>query len=64
MIEYKKKFKIGKLEVSACYRPKHKNLLGRFGGGFNWNLGFEIGSRCMIVYLLICYIRFDLNESK
>lgn len=31
----------------------------RFGGGWNWKLGFQIGGKTLIVNLLVCYVRFD-----
>lgn len=36
------------------------SLWGRFGGGWNWKLGFQAGSKTLIISLLICELRFDI----
>jgi len=32
---------------------------GRFGGGWNWCLGFEIGGTTLVLNLLICSVRLE-----
>ena len=33
--------------------------MGRFGGGYNWMLGFEIGGSSIVINLLIGQIRIN-----
>lgn len=54
----KKKTSVGRLEITFEHKSK-KCMLGRFGGGWNWELGFVAGGHTVIVNLLVCYIRFD-----
>jgi hypothetical protein len=51
-----------KLEVTAK-RHSPQAPFKRFGGGWNWVLGIQLGGRTMIVNLLICSIRFDLKKE-
>ena len=37
---------------------RKSNLWGRFGGGWNWKLGFQAGGRCIIFSLVIFEITF------
>jgi hypothetical protein len=61
--EITKKFSIGRLEITFNWRSR-KNLWGRFGGGWNWELGFQIGSTTVIVNLLIFSLRFYLKKKE
>lgn len=56
-IEIRKTWAIGRLAITFNWRSR-RNLWGRFGGGWNWKLGVEIGSTTVMVYLLICSLRF------
>ena len=38
--------------------------MGRFGGGWQWKLGFQIGGRTLIVSLLVADLIFTLEEQK
>ena len=58
-IEIRKQTQIGRLKMTFHWRSK-KNPMGRFGGGWNWELGFQVGSRTTIVNLLVCSLRFDV----
>ncbi len=40
-------------------RRFRSNLLGRFGGGWNWKLGVQAGGNTMIVNLLVCTLRIS-----
>lgn len=48
---YRFKFIILRWEVEVEQRRK-KNWSGRFGGGWNWELGFQKGSDLIINYLV------------
>ena len=62
MIKYicNKKFKLWKLEITITWRSK-KSLMGRFGGGWNWELGFQSSRTTIIFNLLILSVRIYLN---
>jgi len=49
--------------VKWSHRPKDA-LWGRFGGGWNWKLGFQIGSTTLIVSLLVAELRFDFSQPR
>lgn len=34
---------------------------GRFGGGWNWKLGFQAGGSTLIISLLVGDLRIDFN---
>lgn len=61
-IQIIKKWKIGRLEITFTWRSK-KNLWGRFGGGWNWELGFQGSGRSWIIMLLICSVRFHVPKK-
>ena len=52
---------IGSLKIEFEWRSS-KNLWGRFGGGWNWKLGFQLGGSTLIISLLICSITFNLKQ--
>jgi hypothetical protein len=45
--------------VSFSYRSS-KRWMGRFGGGWNWALGFKVGSTCLLLECLV----FQIMISK
>lgn len=46
------------MRASVSRRPKSA-LWGRFGGGWNWSLGFQAGGRTLIVNLLTFSVRIS-----
>ncbi len=44
--------RIGRLEVGAKMR-KRDGFMGRFGGGWNWMLGIQLGSTTLLIRLLV-----------
>jgi len=56
-----RKWQINKLNVALEWRSK-KNLIGRFGGGWNWNVGVQWGSRDLILNLLVFMIRMSWGK--
>ena len=54
---------IGRLRISGEQRRK-KNLWGRFGGGWNWALGFEASRTSLILNLLVCMFRFSWHRKQ
>jgi hypothetical protein len=59
--EIRKKWQLGRLAVMFSWRSR-RNLMGRFGGGWNWCLGFDAGGRTIIFNLLVCSIRIELKS--
>jgi len=58
-----RKFKLGNLELTFDWQSK-KNLWGRFGGGWNWNLGFQAGGKTLILNLLVFSLRFSYRAKN
>lgn len=54
---------IGPLSFQFLWRSR-KSFLGRFGGGWNWELGFQYGGDTLIVNWLICSTRFTWEPKK
>ena len=54
--EWRRAWHFGRLTVAVLWRSR-TNLLGRFGGGWNWKLGIQIGGRTALVSLLVCEAR-------
>lgn len=58
------------LELSICRFKiefefkSSKNLCGRFGGGWNWKLGFQLGGKTLILNFLIFSISFSWIKKK
>jgi len=49
---------IKKLTIAMEHRRAGR-LMGRFGGGWDWEVGFQQGGRSLILNLLVFTIRFD-----
>jgi hypothetical protein len=64
MINYiiNRQMQIGHLRMSLSWRKK-SNLTGRFGGGWNWKVGVQIGRACIIISLLVLMVRFEWVRS-
>jgi len=54
--EFKYTWKLGRWEITVEKRSKSR-FWGRFGGGWNWKLGFMAGGSTVIFNLLILAIR-------
>lgn len=48
--------------VSFSWRSR-KNPMGRFGGGWQWKLGFQAGGGTVIVSILVCELRIDRRRK-
>lgn len=57
--EIDKTWTIGRVRVRFNWRSA-SNLWGRFGGGWNWKFGFQIGGRTVIFNLLVCSVTISL----
>lgn len=56
-------FQIGRLKVSTRLRSS-KCLWGRFGGGWNYQIGIRAGGSTIIVYLLIYEITISWYKEQ
>lgn len=69
-IEYNvdKSFDMELLRLKGNFTIRSKsNSWGRFGGGWNWKLGFQAGGSTIIISLLIAELRinrYKLKEEK
>lgn len=69
-IEYNvnKSFDMKLLRLKGNFTIRSKsNSWGRFGGGWNWKLGFQAGGSTIIISLLIAELRinrYKLKEEK
>jgi hypothetical protein len=54
---------IGRIEITFLWRSR-KSILGRFGGGWNWNLGFQAGGNTLILNLLVFSIIFAFLRKE
>lgn len=67
MNEINKKWKLPWIdrEIRFSWRnPSPKNAWGRFGGGWNWKLGVQMGSHTILVSLLVCEITYSKPWKK
>lgn len=63
MKRIRKSWKIRRLTIIFEWRSK-KEPMGRFGGGWNWELGFVAGGNSLILNLLVSSLRFDLKRKE
>ena len=54
--------KIGRLVVKY-FRRSSKEFWGRFGGGWNWKIGVQVGGRTVLISLLVCEIMLILLKK-
>lgn len=53
----------GHLKISFLWQSS-KCLWGRFGGGWQWKVGFQASRTCIIFNLLICSVRVSWYKEK
>ena len=53
----------GTITITIEQRKRH-TFGGRFGGGWNWELGLQIGARDIILNLLVLSIRIHVGGIK
>lgn len=61
--EVRKSIRIGQLTIEYHWRSKD-NLWGRFGGGWNWELGLQIGEKTILIHCLVFTIGIYLKEPQ
>ena len=58
-----KKARLGRLHLKFEWRSS-SNLWGRFGGGWQWAVGFKASSRSIVIHLFICYVSLHLARKE
>lgn len=61
--EIVKQWQLGRTQITFEWRSRC-NLWGRFGGGWNWNLGLQASRSTTIISLLIFSLRFDRIKKE
>ena len=61
--EWQRKWRIGRVRISAHGGSRH-NFWGRFGGGWQWALGFEACRSTINLNLLICSVMVTWYKSQ
>ncbi len=59
----RKKWTLGNFETTFQWKSS-KELMGRFGGGWNWKVGFQIGSTTIIFNVLVFTIRMHYVSKR
>lgn len=49
------------MRITYTHRPS--SGLGRFGGGWNWKVGTQVGVRTLILSLLVAELRIEREKS-
>lgn len=60
--EIRKKFKIGNILVSFHWGDK-TSMWGRFGGGWQWALGFEVSNRTLLLNCLVFSLMVSIKRK-
>ena len=60
--EWRWGFKLGRFEFKFVWRSRHG--FGRFGGGWNWCIGVEVGGSTVILNCLVFYLRFNWRSRE
>lgn len=60
--QVKKTWNIKRFEIEFNWRSR-RAFMGRFGGGWNWKLGFQGSGNQWIFYFLICSLSFWLKRK-
>ncbi len=52
-----------KVEITYSHRSPD-NFMGRFGGGWNWMVGFRVGGQTLIAHCLVFDIIFHWEKKN
>lgn len=52
---------LGRVAVRLSWRSR-KSAMGRFGGGWDWKLGFQVGGSTLLISLLVAELRVQLEK--
>ena len=62
-VEVRREWQLGRWRF-VYNRRSSKNLWGRFGGGWNWELGFQAGGSTVILNLLVASLRIERRKAS
>lgn len=54
---------IGRVEITFSIREA-KSFMGRFGGGWNWKLGIQVGGSTALISLLIAELTLSIKKGE
>jgi hypothetical protein len=57
-----KTWRIGRVKINFSMRSTN-GYMGRFGGGWDWKLGFQAGGHCVIFSLLVADLRITWGAT-
>ena len=60
---FDKTWLIGRWKINASMR-RTNGWMGRFGGGWNWALGFKAGGRTLLINLLVMSISISRPKRR
>lgn len=58
-----RRFEVGRLSVRYSRRSS-RGYMGRFGGGWNWKVGVQVGSTTVILSLLVAEVTFRIKKKE
>lgn len=58
----REQWSIGRVDVRFSSRSSN-GFMGRFGGGWNWKLGVQIGGNTMLIGLLIAELCVSIRKA-
>lgn len=51
------------IQITIEQRKKN-SWMGRFGGGWNWEFGLQVGGSDLIINLLVLSIKFHIGDRR
>ena len=60
--EFRKRWEFGRFSIKFSWRDSEG--MGRFGGGWNWSIGFRLSKSTILFSLLFCELTFTLSKPK
>jgi hypothetical protein len=67
IFRWRRDWQVGRVKVGFRHRPPSERM-GRFGGGWQWEVGFQAGNLsrargCVIVNLLVASVRVEWGPA-
>lgn len=50
--------------IISCDMRDRKSVWGRFGGGWNWKVGFQLGGSTLVVSILLIEARISIRKKE
>ena len=61
-MRYRYEWSLGAWKFTLSQKSK-TDFMGRFGGGWNWNLGFQLGGSTLIINYLVGTLRISKRKG-